>query len=63
MYCAQCKHFGQVIAKPYGTCALATGSDGHPENPSTLAYADDSETYHAELVVFPNFGCVQFSAK
>ena len=30
---------------------------------NALAYADNAEDYHAWLTVFPDFGCVHFTAK
>ena len=46
-----------------GTCSL-TASDGSlPEHPGTLAYAADMESYQAELMTSPHFGCVQGEPK
>lgn len=68
--CRDCKHFLAKIddiswspPPPRGFCGMAGSYGEGPEVPHTLAYATDWEDYHAELVVSPDFGCVQWEQK
>lgn len=69
MRCADCKYFGKTKEadwkppKPgWGFCeAVATQGDEDPHLPQSLAMAIDAESYHAELAVSPEFGCIQFA--
>ena len=57
--CLDCKHFDAVGF----TCGLAESSDGSPMYKDTLAYASDTDGYHACLLVQPDFGCVSWKEK
>lgn len=47
----------------WGVCGLAASKDGErPDKSFTLAYAEDYESYKADLVTHETFGCVQFSS-
>lgn len=64
--CKDCRHWYThpcVKEKNIGSCQLATSSDAQPDNPSTLAWAEDTEQYSAWLNTKPEFGCVQFEEK
>ena len=43
----------------YGRCTLGDSADGYPDQPETLAFAADMESYQAVLFTSPDFGCVQ----
>lgn len=69
MRCEDCRHFGASNSsrweppKPgWAFCAaVASQGDEEPHLPGSLAIAIDAESYHAELAVAPDFGCVQFT--
>jgi hypothetical protein len=41
---------------------MASGSDGGPVHPNTLAYATDCSAYAADLETREDFGCVQWAS-
>ena len=58
--CGQCRHWTpDPRQQNWGQCELARGYDGAPEQPQTLAYATDIESYSASLRTHANFGCIQ----
>lgn len=64
--CATCRFAepGSSAGERYPlTCRRAEGRDGKPKNERTLAFADDTDAYHARLNVSPDFGCVQYEAR
>lgn len=73
MRCAQCsrwrraksaKEFGAYVPErlgEWGCCAIGVTTGGVP-SPTTLAYAEDSESHYAELLTHETFGCVQWEA-
>jgi hypothetical protein len=66
MYCKFCKHFTEdeyPTAKYHGTCELSYSWHGNPLVETTLAFAEDYESYRAQLCVSRDFGCVQFELR
>ena len=65
--CDTCRHWGAnrwsnlPMSDDYmwGTCHLAGGHDGEPDNNKSLAWADDGGSYRAVLNTRANFGCIQ----
>ena len=47
----------------WGNCEIAKGKDAAPVDKTALAYADDYESYKAEFITRPEFGCIQFQSK
>lgn len=47
----------------FGQCAMAATSYGEPLEPSSIAYANDLESYSATLRTREDFGCNQFKMK
>lgn len=70
--CESCRHWlvgndadlsdAQLVAG-FGNCALGHSEKGNPTNLATLCYADDAESYIADMVTHRTFGCVQFGDK
>ena len=46
-----------------GQCNKAESVAGEPEERDTLAYAVDSEGWHAWLYTHASFGCVQWASR
>jgi hypothetical protein len=64
--CATCKHWTrEVWADGDGLthCIIGQSHKSNPDTKNTLAFALDSEAYHAFLVTEATFGCVQHEAK
>lgn len=67
--CDKCKEWQEStrgsdgISLGYGTCAAAAGNDGKAMRSDTLHWADDAESYGAELNTKPSFGCVSFKSR
>lgn len=68
-HCRDCKYFGNTVFgdwtppnEGWAFCRLASSQDD-PSFPQSAAFAVDAESFHAELAVSPDFGCVQFENK
>ena len=59
----ECDDPRQERLRGMGVCSLASSHEDGPDNPQSLAIAEDAESYNAELVTSPEFGCVQFQPK
>lgn len=70
MHCRDCKFWDKEDVfvtnethSQFGECKITRSDDGEPGEAATLAFARDTEAYHAALMTSPDFGCVMFKAK
>lgn len=70
LHCSSCKFwkspgytYAQGWGEGWGVCDIASSTRGYPVNKATLAYAEDAETYSADLRTKPDFGCIQHAPK
>ena len=64
--CENCKHWNippEWSRSGLGDCELARGTDGKPDHKESLAFAADTEQYHAVLRTKAKFGCIQWESK
>lgn len=65
--CSRCQHWEPPSPRPdingnidpFGECGRASSSLGRPDDPETLAFASDMESYGAALRTKPAFSCSQ----
>lgn len=61
-HCRDCWGW-QKIPDGWGYCGKTFSSKGKSDDPTSLAYATDTDEYHALLVTRPDFGCVQYTVR
>ena len=63
-FCKDCEHWeAQSNYAGWAKCRLGSSSGGERDIENSLAYAEDSEFYCAQLKTRETFGCVMFKEK
>lgn len=55
--------WADILPKGWHYCRMTISASDEPEQPTTLAFALDHESYKAELLTAPAFGCIQFEQR
>jgi hypothetical protein len=57
--CKTCKSWEPFKGTGWGKCARAGSTSSEPDDPTSLATAQDAESYAAHLQTQALFGCIQ----